>query len=148
MNIFIEYKQWMNTSYLLYSSVDRPSLFLSCVQAGWWIALSQSWNQVETQAVQVFLFPSLSTLTNSMYLRQCIAACSLFNNLITHLFLSKIWWLDVWASGVWECRTVEVAGEEREGKGRLGKNVWIIMTCKCLVYILNGRYSGMCGGTS
>ena len=31
----------------------------------------------------------------------------------------------------------------RRGIGKLEKNVWM-MTWKCLVYILNGRYSGMC----
>ena len=35
----------------------------------------------------------------------------------------------------------------RGGIGRLGKNVWI-MTWQFLVYILNGQYSGMCGGTN
>ena len=35
----------------------------------------------------------------------------------------------------------------RGGIGRLGKNVWM-MTWTCLVYILNGQNSGMCGGTS
>ena len=49
--------------------------------------------------------------------------------------------VDDWVSA---CRKVEVAGAR---KGRLGKNVWIKIW-KCLVYILNGRYSGMCGGTS
>ena len=28
-----------------------------------------------------------------------------------------------------------------------GKSEWM-MTWNCLVYILNGRYSGICGGTS
>ena len=64
----------------------------------------------------------------------------------------RLWWfghlerrsVDDWVSA---CRKVEVAGwDVRGGKRRLGKNVWI-MTWKCLVYILNGRYSGMCGGT-
>ena len=35
----------------------------------------------------------------------------------------------------------------RRGIGRLGKSMWM-MTRKCLVYILNGRNSGMCRGTS
>ena len=53
--------------------------------------------------------------------------------------------MDDWAS---DCRKVEVAGARCKGrKRRLGKNVWM-MIWKCLVYILNGQYSEMCGGTS
>ena len=44
--------------------------------------------------------------------------------------------MDDWVS---VCRKV--------GIGRLGKNMWM-KTWKCLVYILDGWYSGMCGGTS
>ena len=36
---------------------------------------------------------------------------------------------------------------DRGGIRRLEKSVWM-MTWKCLVYIRNGRYSWMCGGTS
>ena len=56
--------------------------------------------------------------------------------------------VDDWVS---TCKKVEVAGAKCNymlgGGGRLGKNAWII-TWKCLVYILNGQYSVMCGGTS
>ena len=43
----------------------------------------------------------------------------------------------------WRWQGRDVKGEI----GRLGKSVWM-MTWKCLVYILNGWYSGMCGGIS
>ena len=45
--------------------------------------------------------------------------------------------VDDWVSA---CRKVEVAGVKcRGGIGRLGKNVWM-MTWKCLVCTLNGRF--------
>ena len=43
----------------------------------------------------------------------------------------------------WRWQGREVRGEIE----RLEKSVWI-WTFKCLVYMLNGRCSGMCGGTS
>ena len=53
--------------------------------------------------------------------------------------------VDDWALA---CREVEVAGRDvRGGIERLRGNVWI-GTLKCLVCILNGHYSRMCGGTS
>ena len=56
----------------------------------------------------------------------------------------EAWQIEVvWASGVWRWQGRNV----RRGKGRFGKNVWM-RTWKCLVYILNRRYSGICGGTS
>ena len=53
--------------------------------------------------------------------------------------------VDDWVSA---CRWLSWQGRDvRGGKRRLGKSVWM-MTWKCLVYILNGQYSGMCEGTS
>ena len=52
--------------------------------------------------------------------------------------------VDDWVSAY---RKVEVAGARCKGrKKKTCKNVWI-MTWKCLVYILNVRYPGMCGGS-
>ena len=53
--------------------------------------------------------------------------------------------VDDWVSACerWRWHGWDVRG----GVGRFGKNVWM-MTWKCLVTYLNGRYSGICGGTS
>ena len=58
--------------------------------------------------------------------------------------------MDDWVSA---CRKMEMAGVRCKGRKRKTcvdndmVLVWI-MTWKCLVYILNGLYLGMCGGTS
>ena len=56
--------------------------------------------------------------------------------------------MDDWVSA---CRKVKVAGVRCWGGNRKTWKecvvVWMI-TWKCLVHILNGRYSGMCGGAS
>ena len=65
----------------------------------------------------------------------------------------RMWWgvADWGGLGIWSVRVGMIGYRpverwrwqgrgERGGKGRLGKNVWI-KTWKCLVYILNGRYS-------
>ena len=71
-----------------------------------------------------------------------------------------MWWgmadwggLGIWSVGVWMIwyRPVDRwrwrGRDVRGGKGRLGMNVWR-MIWRCLVYILNGWFSGICGGTS
>ena len=60
-----------------------------------------------------------------------------------HLEPIRVWMIGYRPAERWRWQGRDVRG----GKGRLGKSVWM-MTCKCFVYILNGRYSGMCGGTS
>ena len=83
--------------------------------------------------------------------------------LCTVFWVYRVWWmwwgvadwggLGIWSIGMWMigCQPVERSRwqrlDVRGGIGRLGKSVWM-MTWRCLVTILNGRHSGMCGGTS
>ena len=73
---------------------------------------------------------------------------------------SKVWWggVDWGGLGMWNvrvgmigCRPVEMwwwrGLDVRVEGGRLGMNVWR-MIWRCLVYILNGQCSGICGEAS
>ena len=65
--------------------------------------------------------------------------------LLTYLYLYSSS-VDDWVSA---CRKVEVAGAKcKERKKKTWKECVDKNMKKCLVYIWNGRFSGMCGGTS